>query len=210
MNYNKGTGQYDLEYSKCSCFWGTSPGKFVKLIPDFITSGNVLDLGAGEGKNSIYLSELGYMITAVEVSDYAINNFKQRLENLNSPIKNNIEIIHDDVLVFESKQQYDIIIAYGLLHCLPSIDHVDIVIEKMMNWCKKDGIIIAVSFNNSMGVPNVQDYLEPTLLPVNYLKNKFSNFELLKYEDGIITETHPTSNIEHSHSLTRAIFKKIR
>jgi len=205
---NKGIGQYDLEYSNCPCFWGTEPGKYVKYIPSLAKEGNVLDLGAGEGKNSIYLAELGYKVTGVEISKYAIDNFKKRIEEIPESVKTNVEMVYQDVLLFETDSQYDIVIAYGLLHCLPSFESVKVLTEKMSKWVKLNGIIVVVAFNNDLKVPSIQDYLEPTLLPKETFRNLFPGFTVLKYEDGIITETHPTSNIEHKHSLTRMIVKK--
>ncbi len=205
---SKGIGQYDLEYSNCPCFWGTAPGKYVKYIPDFIKSGNILDLGAGEGKNSIYLAELGFKVTAVEISQYAIGNFNKRVETLNETVKTKLEMIHQDVLTFETASKYDVVIAYGLLHCLPSIEAVETLAKKIKKWVKPNGIIVIVAFNDELMVPDVQNYLEPTLLPKSYFESMFSGFEILKYENDIITETHPTSKIEHRHSLTRMIVRK--
>ncbi len=206
---SKGIGQYDLEYSNCLCFWGTEPGKYVRLIPNLVKQGDVLDLGAGEGKNLIYLAELGYKVAGVEISRYAIDNFEKRLANVPEVVKSRIAMIHQDVLLFEADKEYDIVIAYGLLHCLPSIEAVEMLAEKITKWVKYNGIVIVVAFNNDLGVPSVQDYLEPTLLPKENFRKLFPGFEILKYEDDIITETHPTSNIEHKHSLTRMIVKKV-
>jgi tellurite methyltransferase len=205
---DKGIGQYDFEYSNCPCFWGTEPGKYVRYIPGLVKEGSVLDLGAGEGKNSIYLATLGYKVTGVEISKYAIGNFKIRMEETPETVSRNVEMIHQDVLLFETKSRYDIIIAYGLLHCLPSIESVKQLTEKIIKWVKPNGIVVIVAFNNDLRVPSVQDYLEPTLLPKETFKNLFPGFTVLKYENDIITETHPTSNIEHKHSLTRMIVKK--
>jgi cyclopropane fatty-acyl-phospholipid synthase-like methyltransferase len=207
--YSKGIGQYDLEYANCSCFWGKEPGKFVKLISQIISSGNVLDIGAGEGKNSVYLAQLGFDVTAIEVSKYAINNFHRIKETLEKDVRDKIEILEQDILFYDSSIKYDVIIAYGLLHCLRSLEQVDIVISKIRKWVKTNGFVIIVSFNSELGVPSVQDYLEPTLLPKNYLETAFSDFEIIHFENGIITESHPTTKIEHQHSLTRIIAKNI-
>jgi hypothetical protein len=42
----KGLGQYDLEYRECSCFWGTEPSKYVRMLPQKLATGRVLDLGS--------------------------------------------------------------------------------------------------------------------------------------------------------------------
>lgn len=203
----KGKGQYDLEYAACSCFWGTKPGKFVKDITELISNGNVLDLGAGEGKNTIYLAEKGFKVTAVEVSLHAVNNFNKRIAELDEQTKELIKIEKEDVLIFKTEEQYDLVIAYGLLHCLPSLTDASELVGKIKRWTRSGGLIVIVSFNDQIGVPEVQDYLEPTLLPINFLRDEFKDFQILRIENDIITETHPTSLIEHKHSLTRILVK---
>lgn len=206
MSYpDKGQGQYDLEYKACPCFWGLEPGKFVKSVLKQISSGKVLDLGAGEGKNAIYLAELGFNVTAVEVSSYAIDNFKSRLSKLSDEIKDRITIIHKDALALDLNEEFDLVIAYGLLHCMSSLTKVDLLIDRIKAWTSQGGLTVIVSFNDTLGVPKVQDYLEPTLLPRDYLRRRFSDFTITNYEDDIITETHPTSNIEHNHGVSRII-----
>jgi 2-polyprenyl-3-methyl-5-hydroxy-6-metoxy-1,4-benzoquinol methylase len=131
------------------------------------------------------------------------------LKNLDADIRSKIAVRKEDVTKLTPVKLYDTIIAYGLLHCLTSIIEVDKVIDFMKSSLKPDGIVIIVSFNNQIKVPDVQDYLEPTLLPVNHLKNAFKNWLVLDYEHDVITETHPTSQVEHQHSLTRIIAKKV-
>lgn len=206
---SKGIGQYDLEYSNCSCFWGNEPGKFVKYIPAYLESGNVLDLGAGEGKNSIYLAEKGYKVVSVEISEFAINNFKKELYKHTEETQEKIEIIRANVIEYENPSEFEIVIAYGLLHCLYNLSYIDLLIEKIKKWVMHNGYVIIVSFNDKIKIPEVQEYLEPTLLPNNYLKKKFEEWDIINYEDDIITETHPTSKIEHQHSLSRILAKKI-
>jgi tellurite methyltransferase len=206
---SKGIGQYDTEYSQCPCFWGTEPGKFVQIIDKYITAGSVLDLGAGEGKNSIFLSKLGFDVTAVEISEYAINNFKTVLEKCDMAVKDRIKISRENVITYQDAKAYDVVIGYGLLHCLSSLNDVDVLVANIKRWVDKNGIVVLVSFNDKLQVPEAQDYLQPTLLPIDYLKKSFVDWNILKYEEDIITETHPTSKIEHQHSLTRIIAQKI-
>jgi len=80
----KSDGQYDLEYKKTRSFWGWEPSKFVKRIEKYSKQNykTVLDIGAGEGKNSFFLAEKGLRVTAVEVSIYAIKNFVNRMIEL--------------------------------------------------------------------------------------------------------------------------------
>jgi len=204
----KNRGQYDTEYKNCSCFWGSEPSKYVRLIPNYISSGRVLDLGAGEGKNSFYLASLGFKVVAIDVSLYAIRNFINRAikENNKKSKVENIDIICADIRDWPIVGKFDVVISYGLLHCLNSEKEIALIIKKMKSATKKGGINVICTFTNELGVPKIQDYLNPTLLSKMALKKKYYNdWQILNYECDIIEHRHPTSNKLHKHSVCRMI-----
>jgi hypothetical protein len=57
-------------------------------------------------------------------------------------------------------------------------------------------------------VPDVQDYLEPTLMPEGHLLKLYADWDVISYETGVIEETHPTSKTPHKHSLCRMLAKR--
>ena len=209
----KDQGQYDTEYSKCPCFWGKEPSKYVKLIPQYFSSGNVLDLGAGEGKNSFYLASLGFNVTAIEVSTYAVKNFLDRIieESKKNDFSDNINIIYGDVKKIDDfvNKKFDIVVAYGLLHCFSSKTEIVEFLEKIKNITKPGGIHVISTFTNELPVPEIQDYLELTLLRKGEIKEYYKDWGILKYEDGVLEHKHPTSKTTHQHSLCRIIAKNI-
>lgn len=211
----KNAGQYDDEYSKCPCFWGSEPSKYAKLIPNYISSGNALDLGAGEGKNSFYLASLEFDVTAVEISFYAVRNFIDQMikeEEKSKDISEKINIICADVKNIKklTNQKFDVVIAYGLLHCFSSKKEIAKFIKDIKSITKKGGINVICTFTDGLPVPKIQEYLIPTLLGKEELKNKYyKDWKILNYEHGVIEHTHPTSKTMHQHSLCRMIAKKI-
>jgi hypothetical protein len=44
--------------------FGEKPSPIVEALPKFISSGNALDIGAGDGGNSLYLASQGFNVTA--------------------------------------------------------------------------------------------------------------------------------------------------
>jgi tellurite methyltransferase len=203
-----GIGQYDQEYAQCPCFWGTAPGKYVSRLPGHLKTGRVLDLGAGEGKNAVYLASRGFDVVAVECSEYAIQNFQNRLRDVDSAAADRIKIICQDVTAFAPSGSFDAVIAYGLLHCLSSYSIVHRVVSMMQACTRPGGINVVVTFTNTLPVPSAQAYLEPTLLPQGELQKLYEHWETLDCEDDVITETHPTSTQSHSHSLCRLLARK--
>lgn len=208
----KNRGQYDLEYKNCSCFWGSKPSKYVKLITNYFSSGRVLDLGSGEGKNSFYLASLDFEVVAIDVSLYAIKNFINQAikKSKDKKVKvDNISIVCADVMSWPISGKFDVVIAYGLLHCLSSEKEIALLIKKMKKVTKKRGINVICTFTSEISVPKIQKYLNPAFLSKTALKEKYyNNWEMLNYESDIIEHKHPTSNKLHKHSVCRMIARK--
>lgn len=113
--------KYQNEYENSSCFWGTDPAKFVKLYLEKFSANLenklVLDIGAGEGKNSVYLANMGAKVVATDVSKLALSRFTMQ-PNYHKCKSQIYRVISDIKNLAISKCQFDIIVAYGVLHCL--------------------------------------------------------------------------------------------
>jgi SAM-dependent methyltransferase len=59
---------WDKRFSEPGYAYGTEPNGFLASVADRIPSGNILCLAEGEGRNAVYLAELGYDVTAVDRS----------------------------------------------------------------------------------------------------------------------------------------------
>jgi SAM-dependent methyltransferase len=204
----KGLGQYDLEYRECSCFWGTEPSKYVRMLPQKLATGRVLDLGAGEGKNAIFLGSRGFEVVAVECSDYALTNFRARLRELKDGGGERLRIVQADVNKYLPEGEFDVVIAYGLLHCLSSVIAVHDVVRMMQGCTRLGGLNVVATFTSVLPVPDVHGYLEPTLLRQGELETLYARWEILSCENGIIEETHPTTEVLHKHSICRLMARK--
>src|SRR5438128_703063 len=112
-------GGYDAGYCACPCFWGRNPASLVLqlelAIPSF--SGlSVLDVGCGEGKNAAYLAQKGAIVTAIDLSPNAIRTARREWAEVSA-----VDWHCGDVREFDfGSSRFDVVIAYGLYHCLAS------------------------------------------------------------------------------------------
>jgi len=60
--------QWDERYSGSEFEWTTRPNQFVATELAGLTPGRALDLAAGEGRNTVWLAERGWRVTAVDFS----------------------------------------------------------------------------------------------------------------------------------------------
>jgi SAM-dependent methyltransferase len=57
--------------------WSVEPNRFVADELADLPPGRALDLGAGEGRNAIWLAERGWRVTAVEFADVAVDRARR-------------------------------------------------------------------------------------------------------------------------------------
>ncbi|MDX1619666.1 MAG: class I SAM-dependent methyltransferase, partial [Nitriliruptorales bacterium] len=57
--------------------WGREPNTTVAEIVAPLTPGDVLDLGAGEGRNAHWLADRGWRVTAVDISSVALETLRE-------------------------------------------------------------------------------------------------------------------------------------
>jgi len=64
---------WDRRYLEKDLVWSAEPNRFLVEEVGGLTPGRALDLGAGEGRNAIWLAGLGWRVTAVDFSAVALD-----------------------------------------------------------------------------------------------------------------------------------------
>jgi tellurite methyltransferase len=199
-------GGYDEGYSRCSCFWGKSAGSLVKrfLSENVIPQGlSVLDLGSGEGKNAFAFAEAGAFVVAVDCSALALTNGQREFAHPQ------IEwVLSDAAAYLRECGSFDVIIMYGLLHCLRSIAAIASVLELAICKTGSDGHHIVAAFNDGPHDLSAHSGFAPTLASHNFYLAQYHGHRIVSESNELLHETHPHNKIPHFHSLTRLIARK--
>lgn len=205
QNIEKETGGYDDGYKSCPCFWGRNPGSLIlRLISIVSLKGTrVLDAGCGEGKNAAFVSEQGAEVDAVELSEHAIANGKVAFGQINSINWHTCDIRK----WHRATNTYDIVIAYGLLHCLPDEQIIRGLVAELRRQTVPGGYHVICAFNSRSQNLVAHPDFHPTLLPHSLYLEMYGNDSILYESDDDLTETHPHNGIEHTHSMTRILVK---
>jgi 2-polyprenyl-3-methyl-5-hydroxy-6-metoxy-1,4-benzoquinol methylase len=64
--------KWNRRYLEKDLLWSAEPNRFLVDEVANLPPGRALDLGAGEGRNAIWLAERGWRVTAVEFADAAV------------------------------------------------------------------------------------------------------------------------------------------
>lgn len=201
-------GGYDDGYGSCPCFWGTEPGTFVRLLQQRVGSFSglrILDAGCGEGKNAAFLAGGGAVVDAIDLSRLAIGNGRQQWADLA-----NIRWQVGDIRQIDLPlQHYDVVVSYGLLHCLPSAAELRNVLMRLQGATRESGYFVLCAFNaRRQDLNGAHPGFAPCLLSDADYLSAFSGWEIITHSDSDLTEIHPHNNIEHTHALTRLLARK--
>ena len=69
---------WDDRYAATDLVWSAEPNRFVAEIVSPLTPGTAIDIGAGEGRNAIWLAQQGWTVTATDFSAVAVERMRAR------------------------------------------------------------------------------------------------------------------------------------
>jgi tellurite methyltransferase len=143
MKYARVAERYDKEFAGDFAGWfSTGPMPLVeRLARFFISAGDVLEIGAGVGQNSIYLASRGFKVTAMDISSVAIERIKAQAKLDNLALQTEVA----DITEKQLEKEFDVIICTGVLHHLLREDAVS-VIQKIQRGTKPHGFNIVATF----------------------------------------------------------------
>lgn len=171
-------------YSKKKYIFNFKPDmEIIKDILKHKKSGKVLDLGCGEGGNSLFLSKNGFDVTCVEISKTAIKNIKE--ESIKQNLK--LNIIESDIEKFNFNEKYDIIIGAGILHFVTS-SHISEFLNNVKIYTNKDGL-------------NIFDFFINNQVTQKNMKNNYSNWKIVLYEEYLDEESNQMGYIIAKNSV---------
>jgi tellurite methyltransferase len=200
-------GGYDEGYEKCDCFWGMDPGRLVKMffsIANGVEGLRVLDVGCGEGKNAAYFAKHGATVRAIDISTIAMQHARRAFGDTPG-----VSWELADVRELSLEQSaYQVVIAYGFLHCLHGGAQVKSTVEKLKSATAVGGYHLICAFNSRYQELQAHSGFKPTLLGHEELMDCYHDWEILYESDEDLTEKHPHNSILHTHSMTRMIVRK--
>jgi len=78
---------WDERYAEEGDLWGSAPNRFVVAELSELEPGRALDLGAGQGRNAVWLAGRGHRVTAVDLSAVAIDRTRDLAARIGVPIE---------------------------------------------------------------------------------------------------------------------------
>ena len=122
LGYSSVVTDYDKRYNTEEYYWGLTPNRIcydiMKILPP-IKPYRVLDIGCGEGKDSVFFAKCGYAVTAFDISEQGLEKAKK----LAAYNKVDVRFFKADIYDYRPDSEYDIIFSSGVLHFIPPALH---------------------------------------------------------------------------------------
>lgn len=209
---------FDRVYLENDRFWWREKGRYavepsfyphslltqqtLRLVRDR-PPGRALDIGAGEGTDSIRLALLGYQVDAVEVSSVGAKKIEVFAET--QGVK--VQVVASDIQDFTPEQSYDVVICNGVLHYVENKNSVITLMQKVTN---NGGINVVSLWSTYTPVPDCHEIVpvycddEDGTVVNSYVGwlNEFIYFERDK------SETAHSDMPGHRHSHIKLIARK--
>ena len=161
----------DVENDSFDSTYDEKPDMFghpYKELQDYFNKstrrGSLLDLGCGQGRDSIFLASLGYQVTAVDISKVGINQMLKKAQSRGLEIDG----IVNDIQNLKLQKKFDVILFDMLLHGFENQIQLELL-GKYSNSLNKDGILCIVYPNDFQA-----EYF------MNMLKSLSTNWNLLE------------------------------
>ncbi|MGD9530427.1 class I SAM-dependent methyltransferase [Pseudonocardia sp.] len=97
---------WDERYGQTELVWSSGPNATVAEQVSGLKPGTALDLGAGEGRNALWLAEQGWTVTAVDFSRVAMEKALAAADRRGIAL----EAVVADVTTYEPDRSYDLVL----------------------------------------------------------------------------------------------------
>jgi len=169
----------------------------------FPVGGSVLDVGCGEGRNSIFLAEKGFIVDAFDISEAGINKAK-RIANTRGM---DVNFMCCDLARFIFERNYDVILSHGVLHLCDKNIRDTFIKHAKLHTSAKGYNAIGVFTNRLPATPDNAPFTK-SLFDVGELPANYSDWEIVHHLEDVFEDTHP-GGIHHQHAYERIIARKV-
>ncbi len=133
---------WDDRYASTDLVWSDSANQFVEQYLADLPPGRALDLGAGEGRNALWLAARGWKVTAVDFSSVGIEKGRRLAADRDIAV----EWVVADVDEYEPDRPFDlVVIAYLQLDRASRTE----LLRRVATWVAPGGTVFVVAHDRS-------------------------------------------------------------
>jgi len=211
---------FDELYKDVIDYFGNEPDSLlVRFQRELDAGGRVLDIGAGQGRNALFLARQGLAVDCIDPSEVAEDQVWPCVFGDDLPVRffpQRFETFVPDV------DYYSGILVFGLVQELPR-ESIETLVERMNGWTRPGGLALVTAFTTadpgfgevsrtwreigknsfSSGAGFVRTFLEK-----DELRDLFDGWETLHYLEELGPEHSHGTDAPHRHGRVEGVFRK--
>jgi tellurite methyltransferase len=211
---------FDDLYKDVFDYFGAEPDSLLaRFERELAAGGLVLDIGAGQGRNALYLARQGIAVDCIDPSEVAEEQVWPCVLGDDLPVRffpQRFETFVPDV------DHYSGVLVFGLIQELPR-ESIETLVERIGGWTRSGGLALVTAFTTadpgfeeisrtwrkigknsfSSGTGFVQTFLER-----NELRDFFGGWETLHYLEELGPEHSHGTAAPHRHGRVEGAFRK--
>lgn len=176
--------------------FGEGALQIVQDILKYKKSGRVLDLGAGYGRNALFLAKQGFEVTAVDRSKIGLSRLATEAEKENLKIN----IFEEDIAKFNFKENYDVILVNFVLHDLEKQRALELL-SKIKAATAPQGLNCLTVFTNDGDFYRANPKTENFYPNPGELKEFYADWRVLDWKEEIRRAYEKRANGERMRNL---------
>lgn len=192
-------------YAQDEYYWGTEPNELVRRAVEHAPNqGNLsaIDVGAGEGRDSVYLAEQGVNVTAVDVAPNGLKKAEQLAEEKDV----NIEVAQGDINTLELTTPVDIFYSIGTIQYLQPENRHD-QFDHFKSQTRPGGVHALFAFVDRDDIPPAPDWgKNEYYYDEAELSKYYEDWECLYTEDLVFDDD--SGGEPHQHAATETLYQK--
>lgn len=168
--------EWNRRYASVPLLWDVDPGPFLGQEMGTTAPGQALDLGAGEGRNAIWLAERGWTVTGVDFSDVAVERAADLAEK--AGVTGSVTWVVADLASYEPPRAAFDLVLLLFVH-LPA-DQRAALLGRAVRALAPGGTILVVGYDRSNATEGDAGVRDPAIL--------FSPEDIVAELDGLRVE----------------------
>jgi 2-polyprenyl-3-methyl-5-hydroxy-6-metoxy-1,4-benzoquinol methylase len=163
---------YDKHYLEENLF-GAAYGELIEFFENYEHKGKVLDLGCGQGRDSIELAKMGYTVHGVDSSIVGLEQMERDAKKFNLNITSSCE----DIYSSDIPEDFDIILLDSMFHFYKKdLDNEKDLLIKILKQSKNNSII-AIFMQKGKEREKVLKTIVEKSLEYTILEDKYIDYE---------------------------------
>ena len=210
--------EYERIYGRHADFFGAAPEPLLERFADGIEAGGrVLDIGAGQGRNALWLAERGFRVTALEPAGVAARQLAAC-----SRRPGTIEVVEAAVEDYQPEYALAAVLCFGVIQVL-TVRQREVMAGRVTAWLEPGGLLLVTAFSirdpsyahwsrrsqivgrhclrTTEGV--VRAYLEP-----GEILELFPRLEVVHHREGLGPWHRHAGGEPERHELIEAVFRR--